>query len=115
MESSVVVIVSLICVTLLIIAVLFIGSRAKLAQERTLQRMMESNEEVDPRLLEMAGLAANQGVDQDFRRGVIFVVSGATLGIVFYQMGGSAWKFSFLPMVIGAVYIFFWALQARKS
>ena len=114
MNNDLAIIVSIICVTILIIVILLVVSRAKLTQQKALQKLMEKDQEIDLKLLDSVGLGSKHQPNKDFRRGVLFISSGGVLTVIFYNMGGVGWMFGFLPIVIGLVYLLFWSLDRKK-
>jgi len=103
-----------ICVTLIIISVLFFINRTKIAKQRTIQSLVETGKDITPELLESLGLKVKKLPQNDFRKGVLLFITGVVLTLIFKMMGGSAWIFGMLPIIIGIVYIVFSRLNSAK-
>jgi len=103
-----------VCVTLIIIAVLFFINRSKIAKQRTIQSLVETGKDITPELLESLGLKVKKLPQNDFRKGVLLFVTGMVLTLIFKMMGGFAWIFGILPIILGIVYIVFSRLNSAK-
>jgi hypothetical protein len=103
-----------VCVTLIIIAVLFFINRAKVAKQRTIQALVETGKDITPELLESLGLKVKRLPENDFRKGVLLFVTGAVLTLVFKMIGGVIWVFGLLPIILGIVYVVFSRLNSAK-
>ncbi|NQZ22568.1 MAG: hypothetical protein HRT53_10970 [Colwellia sp.] len=103
-----------VCITLIIIAVLFFINRSKIAKQRTIQSLVETGKDITPELLESLGLKAKKLPQNDFRKGVLLFVTGTVLTLIFKMMGGFAWVFGILPIILGIVYIVFSRLNSAK-
>lgn len=103
-----------VCVTLIIIAVLFFINRTKIAKQRTLQSLIETGKDVTPELLESLGLKVKKMPKDDFRKGILLFVTGMVLTLILKMIGGFAWIFGLLPIIIGLVYIVFSRLNSAK-
>jgi hypothetical protein len=104
-----------ICGTLIVIAVLFFINRAKVAKQETLQKLVESGKEITPELLESLDLVMKKQPQNDFRKGMLLFVTGTALTLTFIPIGGIAWIFGFLPIIVGLVYLAFSRLKAAKK
>ncbi len=103
-----------VCITLIIIAVLFFINRSKIAKQRTIQSLVETGKDITPELLESLGLKVKKLPQNDFRKGVLLFVTGMVLTLIFKMMGGFAWIFGILPIILGIVYIVFSRLNSAK-
>ncbi len=103
-----------VCITLIIIAVLFFINRSKIAKQRTIQSLVETGKDITPELLESLGLKVKKLPQNDFRKGVLLFVTGMILTLIFKMMGGFAWVFGILPIILGIVYIVFSRLNSAK-
>jgi len=103
-----------VCVTLIIIAVLFFINRTKIAKQKTLQSLVETGKEITPELLESLGLKVKKLPQDDFRKGTLLFVTGMILTLILKMIGGLAWIFGLLPIIIGLVYIVFSRLNSAK-
>jgi len=103
-----------VCVTLIIIAVLFFINRTKIAKQRTLQSLVETGKEITPELLESLGLKVKKLPQDDFRKGVLLFVTGMMLTLILKIIGGIIWIFGIVPIIIGLVYIVFSRLNSAK-
>jgi len=104
-----------ICGTLLVISVLFFINRTKVTKQETLQKLIESGKEITPELLESLDLVMKKQPQNDFRRGMLLLVTGIVLTLTFIPVGGIAWIFGFLPIVVGLIYLAFSKLKAAKK
>lgn len=93
------------------VVVYFFG-RLKIEQQKTLQGLLEKDDSSRAEWAKALG-PARRG-DNDFRRGVLLVVVGASLGTGLFFVGGNAWVFSLLPITIGLVYLMFWKVNASQ-
>ena len=100
------------CAAILSVVVYFFG-RLKIEQQRTLQQLLEKDDTSRAEWARALG-PARRG-DNDFRRGVLLVVVGVSLGIALYFVGGPAWTFALLPVTIGLVYLMFWKVNASQE
>ena len=96
-----------VCVTLIIIAILFFINRTKVAKQRIIQALVETGKDITPELLESLGLKVKKLPQDDFRKGVLLFVSGTILTFTFKMIGGIIWIFGLLPIILGIVYIGF--------
>jgi len=103
-----------VCVTLIIIAVLFFINRTKIAKQKTLQSLVETGKEITPELLESLGLKVKKLPQDDFRKGVLLFVTGMILTLILKMIGGIIWIFGIVPIIIGLVYIVFSRLNSAK-
>jgi len=103
-----------VCVTLIIIAVLFFINRTKIAKQKTLQSLVETGKEITPELLESLGLKVKKLPQDDFRKGVLLFVTGMILTLILKMIGGVIWIFGIVPIIIGLVYIVFSRLNSAK-
>ena len=98
MEHEVIIIVACICVTVLVVAAMYIRSVSQNESQRTLQKALDSNTEFTPELLAL--VQVNKQDKSDFRRGIFLVVVSITSGGVLFFVGGIAWMFAFIPLVV---------------
>ncbi|NQZ87398.1 MAG: hypothetical protein HRT54_07430 [Colwellia sp.] len=103
-----------VCITLIIIAVLFFINRSKIAKQRTIQSLVETGKDITPELLESLGLKVKKLPQNDFRKGILLFVTGMVLTLIFKMMGGFAWMFGLLPIILGIVYVVFSRLNSAK-
>lgn len=113
MDESLMVIVVLICSTVLLTAVIIVFGWIKKEQQRTLRALLE-HDKVGPEEVTRFLSPVPRHV-RDFRRGLFLMGFGSTIGIVFYFMGGVAWMFAVIPIVVGLVYVGLWYAHARRS
>jgi hypothetical protein len=100
--------------TLISIAILFFANRTKVEKQRTLQKLIENGRDITPELLEELGLKKKRRPQDDFRKGVLLLVTGMILTATFKLIGGILWIFGFLPMIIGLIYIAFSRVKLAK-
>jgi len=103
-----------ICITLIIICVLFFINRAKIAKQRTIQSLVETGKDITPELLQSLGLKVKKLPQNDFRKGVLLFVTGMVLTLILKMIGGIVWIFGILPIILGIVYIVFSRLNSAK-
>ena len=103
-----------VCITLIIIAVLFFINRSKIAKQRTIQSLVETGKDITPELLESLGLKVKKFPHNDFRKCILLFVTGMVLTLIFKMMGGFAWMFGLLPIILGIVYVVFSRLNSAK-
>lgn len=113
MEDTAVVVTSIICGTFLLTVVLLILWRMRSQKQMTLQKLLE-HEQIDQEKL-MQILMPQHRFGQDFRRGILLLGLGLTLGVFFFFMGGSAWMLASVPVAVGLIYLFFWWLNDAKK
>ena len=99
------------CATLVLIVVMWIIHRNKQQKQITLQKLIESGQQLSPEILESLNLTTKSRPQQDFRKGILLVVSGVIMTTIFKLMGGFGWVFGFVPLVLGLVYIAFSRLK----
>jgi hypothetical protein len=103
-----------ICVTLIIISVLFFINRTKIAKQKTIQSLVETGKDITPELLESLGLKVKKRPQDDFRKGVLLFVIGMVLTLILKSIGGIIWIFGIVPIILGIVYIVFSRLNSAK-
>ena len=103
-----------VCVTAIIIAVLFFINRTKLAKQKTIQSLIAAGKEVTPELLESLGIRTKHSPSQDFRKGILLLVMGLILTLIFKIMGGIGWILGLIPIIAGLVYLAFSKMKAAK-
>jgi len=113
MNETTVIVVSLISVTVLLIAIIVVFGRLKIEQQRTLQKLLEK-QETSPGDWERV-VGATRPKDQDLRRGMLFIATGLALGGFFFMMGGVGWMFAGVPIAVGLVYLLLSKLNAPKG
>jgi len=100
--------------TLITIVILLLAHRNKIEKQKTMQKLIENGREITPELLEELGLKKKRRPQDDLRKGVILLVTGLILTATFKLIGGIAWIFGFLPMMLGLVYIAFSRFKITK-
>jgi hypothetical protein len=108
-----VVIAGMISVAIVVSVVLLILGRLKIEQQRTLQKLLEQGEAAKSEWARELGASSRS--ETDFRRGILFVVTGLALSVFMFFVGGTAWTFGLLPLAIGVVYLVFWKLNAARG
>ncbi len=106
MHENSLIIAGMISVALVLVAVIYVFGKLKIEQQRTLRKILEKDETALSELPRAFGSLSR--ADSDFRRGILLIVTGITLGAFFFYIGGKAWIMGFLPLTIGCVYLFFW-------
>jgi hypothetical protein len=106
------VLTTLICITAILITILILFAKLKLAQQQTIQKILDAKGSMTPELME--SLKTMSPANDDFRRGILLIAVGLSLGVLLLFIGGKAWALSLLPIVIGCIYLFFWKLNANK-
>ena len=104
-----------VCVTLIIISILFFINRSKIAKQRTIQSLVETGKDITPELLESLGLKVKKLPQNDFRKGVLLFVTGMVLTFILKMIGGFAWIFGIQPIILGIVYILLSRLKSAKK
>ena len=113
MTHSGIIIAGMISVAVILAAVILVFGRLKLEQQRTIQKLLEKDEASRPEWAPVLG-SMNRG-DNDFRRGVLLLVMGLTIGVFLFFVGGKAWILGSLPVTLGLVYLFFfWTRNATQ-
>ncbi len=112
MDETKIIIAGIIGSAAVLSVVVYLFGRLKIEQQKTLQRLLEKD---DSSRTEWArALGPGRRGDNDFRRGVLLIVIGTSLGTGLFFVGGSAWTFSLLPVTIGLVYLMFWKVNASQ-
>jgi Ca2+/Na+ antiporter len=105
----------IICGTFILVAIMFLYNRNKVAKQEFLKTLFESEKEITPELLVTLGLSKKNQRQRDLRRGVLLVISGLILMTTLFMVGGVAWVFGIVPIVTGTVYLVFsWIKLAEK-
>ncbi len=112
MNEATIIIAGIIGSAAVLSVVVYFFGRLKIEQQKTLQRLLEKDDSSRAEWARALG-PARRG-DNDFRRGVLLVVVGASLGAGLFFVGGNAWIFSLLPVTIGLVYLMFWKVSASQ-
>ncbi len=112
MNETTIIIAGIIGSAAVLSVVVYFFGRLKIEQQRTLQRLLEKDDSSRAEWARALG-PARRG-DNDFRRGVLLVVVGTSLGTGLFFVGGNAWIFSLLPVTIGFVYLMFWKVNASQ-
>jgi hypothetical protein len=100
-------------VVLIVIVLIVVNGRVKVAKQLTLQKLLDKNQEIDVEMLVTLGLAKKDNPDSDFRRGILYVFMGAVITLVLMIMGGIGWIFGSVPVTMGLVYLGFWRLKTK--
>ena len=85
----------------------------RIEQQRTIQKLLEKDDGSRPELAQALG-SLRRG-DNDLRRGMLLVASGLVWSATTFFIGGNAWIFGGVPVVIGIVYLLFWRMSAARS
>ncbi len=112
MEHEMIIIVACICVTVLVVVAMYIRSGSQNESQRTLQKALDSNTELTPELLALVRVQKQD--KSDTRRGVFLVVASIATGSVLFFAGGMAWKFAFIPLVVGLTYLVLPSILSNK-
>ncbi len=112
MEETQIIITSIICGTVLLSVLLLVLWRLKSQKQETLQKLIDQDK-IDPEQL-IRMLSPPERYGRDFRRGLLLVGIGVTLGAAFWFMGGTAWMLSLIPIAVGAIYLLLWRLNAPR-
>ena len=75
----------IVCCTAVIISILFLVNRNKIAKQQSLKALFESDKEITPEILTTLGLDKKSSAQKDFRRGVLLVISGIILMVTLYM------------------------------
>ncbi len=113
MHEAPIIIAGLISIAAVLVAAVIIFGKLKIEQQRTIQKLLEKDDGSRPELTQALG-SLRRG-DNDLRRGVLLVASGLVLGFTFLFVGGSAWIFGAVPVMIGFVYLLFWRMSAARQ
>ncbi len=108
-----IIIAGLIGVAAVLVAAVIIFGKLKIEQQRTLQKLLEKDDGSRPELTE--ALESLRRGDNDLRRGMLLVASGVVFSLTFLYVGGNAWTFGGIPVMIGFVYLLFWRMSAARS
>ena len=100
-------------VVLIIIVLIVVNGRVKVAKQQTLQKLLDKNQDLDVELLVTLGLAKKDNPDRDFRRGILYLFMGIVMTPVLMVMGGIGWIFGSVPVTMGIVYLSFWRLKTK--
>lgn len=112
MEESLVAAAGILGAAMVLTMVVYMFGRLKLEQQKTLQKLLDKDEETRADWSRILG--HGQRAEADFRRGSMLVVVGAALTVLFFFMGGIGWIFGFVPILLGLVYLFFWKRNADR-
>jgi hypothetical protein len=99
---------------LIIIVLIVVNGRVKVAKQQTLQKLLDKNQDLDIEMLVTLGLAKKDNPDRDFRRGILFLFMGAVMTLVLMIMGGIGWMFGSVPVTMGLIYLGFWRLKTKS-
>ncbi len=108
-----IIIAGLISVAAVLVAAVIIFGKLKIEQQRTIQKLLEKDDGSRPELTQALG-SLRRG-DNDLRRGVLLIASGLVFGFTFLFVGGFAWIFGAVPVMIGFVYLLFWGMSAARQ
>ena len=103
MDHEMLLIVACICVTVLVVAAMYIRSVSQNESQRTIQKALDSKSELTPELLAL--IPVYEQDKSDTRRGIFLVVTSITSGIALFFAGGFAWMFAAIPLVLGLTYL----------
>ena len=103
MHETIIIAVVCVCVTALIIALMYFKSKQKIETHRTLQRVLDSDSEITPEIQSL--IARQPQSDIDHRRGVFLITLSIASSLVLFFIGGMAWMFGLIPLVIGLIYL----------
>ncbi len=109
--NDIVTVAAMLCITLFLTTLLILFFRNKMEQQKTLQKLIETSEEPSA-VIEKVLQNTNRKMS-DLRRGMLLLTVGLTVMLIFFYLGGVAWMFGLLPVVVGLVYLFFWFLNGR--
>lgn len=112
MEHELIIIVACICVTVLVVVAMYIRSASQNESQRTLQKALDSNTELTPELL--AVVQVHKQDKSDTRRGIFLVVVSIAAGSVLFFVGGMAWMFAGIPLVVGLTYLVLPSILSNK-
>ncbi len=112
MDHEIIIIVACICVTVLVVAAMYIRSVSQNESQRTLQKVLDSNTELTPELLAL--VQVHKQDKSDIRRGIFLVVASITSGSVLFFAGGIAWMFACIPLVVGLTYLVLPSILSNK-
>ena len=113
MENQVLAITAMICGTLLLSIILIMIGWLKKEQQRTLRKIMDREDLNQEELAKI--LSPPSPYNQDFRRGILFLAFGLSIGISMYLMGGIGWTLCIIPVGAGLVYLLLWRLNVPKN
>ena len=113
MDETSLSITALIGIAAVLVVAVFIFGRLKIEQQRTIQKLLEKDDGSRPELAQALG-SLRRG-DNDLRRGMLLVASGLVWSVTTFFIGGNAWIFGGVPVVIGIVYLLFWRMSAARS
>ncbi len=112
MNEAPIIITGLIGVAAVLVAAVIIFGRLKIEHQRTIQKLLEKDDGSRPELAQALG-SLRRG-DNDLRRGMLLVASGLVWSVTTFFIGGDAWLFGGVPVVIGFVYLLFWRMSAAR-
>ena len=101
-QETMIIAVVCICVTALIIAVMYFNSKHKIESHRTLQRVLESNAELTPEIRQLISKRPQNETDR--RRGIFLMCISVVTAVILFFIGGNAWLVGCLPFAIGCIY-----------
>ncbi len=107
-----IIVAGLISVAAVVVAAVIIFGKLKIEQQRTLQKLLEKDDGSRPELSQALG-SLRRG-DNDLRRGMLLVASGLVFSATFFFVGGDAWIFGGVAVIIGFVYLLFWRMSAAR-
>lgn len=90
----------------------FAGSRLRIEQQRTLQKLLDRGEDVET-AARTAGIPGR--AQRDLRRGVVLVAIGLAWSVATFMIGGIAWRLGAAPVVLGLFFLVLWKLDERAQ
>jgi hypothetical protein len=91
---------------------MYIRSVTQNESQRTLQKALDSGTELTPELLAL--VQVHEPDKKDIRRGIFLVVTSIASGGVLFFVGGSAWMFAGIPLVVGLTYLVLPSILSSK-
>ncbi len=102
-HETIIIAVVCLCITALIIALMYFKSKTQLETHKTLQRVLESNAEITPEIQSLISKQPQQEIDR--RRGIFLIAFSFAATLVLFFLGGMAWMFGIVPLIIGVIYL----------
>lgn len=102
MTSSLVAAAALLGAALILSVAVYVFGRLRIEQQRSLQRGLEQGRSI-AELATLIGLASPAARDQ--RRGILLMALGFAWSLVTFFIGGKAWLFGAVPILLGIAFL----------
>ena len=111
MADPIVVAAGIAGLALVLATTILAGTRLRIEQQRTLQRLLERGDDVEA-AARLVGIQDRGRLDM--RRGASLVAIGLAWSAATFLLGGTAWRLGVAPVLLGLVFLVLWKLDERK-